>query len=240
MLELIKAEFQKSKRTTTNKFILIAPLFTLFICVLWGGGQIGAYNWWYTMFLPGMISIISSQVIIREKSLSYKGILLYPLDKGLTWLAKILYVIVLVTLSNLIFMIGIEIHGLFFGPVIPFKANIFAIFILISTLLFTIPISLFLSVKFNMFVTVLFNIGMTIIGVVSFGSNSILSNLPYATSSALMVPILRILPNGLPAPKNSALMNPELIATDTMINIIVFIVLTILTTIWFKRKAVNK
>ena len=65
MLEIIRAEFQKSKRTTTNNFDLITPLFTLLLCILWSGGQNGAYNWWYTMFLPGMLAIISAQVIMR-------------------------------------------------------------------------------------------------------------------------------------------------------------------------------
>lgn len=239
MVEIIKAEFQKSKRTTTNKFVLITPLFTLLLCVLWGGGQNGAYNWWYTMFLPGMLAIISAQVITREKSLSYKGVLLYPKDKGSIWLGKILYISILLIFSSLIFMIGIEVIGFLFGSTIPLKANMFATVILILTFLFTIPISLFLTVQLNMFVAVLFNIGMTIIGVVSFGTNSILKFSPYGTSSALMAPILHILPNGLSVPDNSPLLNGDLIVKDTVINIIVFIILAIMTPLWFKKKEVN-
>ncbi|AKL96112.1 antibiotic ABC transporter permease protein [Clostridium aceticum] len=239
MIDIIKAEFQKSKRTTINKFVMITPLITLLLCVLWGGGQNGAYNWWYTMFLPGMLAIISAQVITREKSFSYKGVFLYSKDKGLIWLGKILYISILLIFSCLIFMIGIEVIGFLFGSTIPLKANIFATAILIFTFLFTIPISLFLTVQFNMFVVVLFNIGMTIIGVVSIGTNSILKFSPYGTSSALMAPILQILPNGLPVPDNSPLLNGDLIVNDTVINIIVFIMLTILTTIWFKKREVN-
>lgn len=239
MLEIIKAEFQKGKRTTTNKFVLITPLFTLLLCVLWGGGQNGAYNWWYTMFLPGMLAIISAQVITREKSLSYKGVLLYPKDKGLIWLGKIVYIGILLILSSLIFMIGIEVIGFLFGATIPLKANLFATVILVLTILFAIPVSLFLTVQLNMFVTVLFNIGMTLIGVVSFGTNSILKFSPYGTASSLMAPVLHILPNGLPVPPNSSLLNGEWIVTNTFVNFIVFIALTILTTVWFKKKEVN-
>lgn len=239
MVEIIKAEFQKSKRTTTNKFVLITPLFTLLLCVLWGGGQNGAYNWWYTMFLPGMIAIISAQVITRERSLSYKGVLLYSKDKGSVWLGKILYISILLIFSSLIFMIGIEVIGFLLGSTIPLTANLFATVILVLTFLFTIPISLFLTVQLNMFVAILFNIGMTIIGVVSFGTNSILKYSPYGTSSALMAPILHILPNGLPVPDNSPLFNGDLIVKDTVINIILFIIMTILTTVWFKKKEVN-
>lgn len=239
MIDIIRAEFQKSKRTSTNKFVLITPFFTLLLCVLWGGGQNGAYNWWYIMFLPGMLAIISAQVITREKSLSYKGVLLYTKDKGSIWLGKILYISILLIFSSLIFMIGIEVIGILFGSTIPLQANMFATVILILTFLFTIPISLFLTVQLNMFVAVSFNIGMTIIGVVSFGTNSILKFSPYGTSSGLMAPILRILPNGLPVPENSPMLNVDMILRDTVISIIVFIILTVLTTIWFRKKEVN-
>lgn len=239
MIDIIKAEFQKSKRTTTNKFIVITPLLTLLLCVLWGGGQNGAYNWWYVMFLPGMIAIISAQVITREKNLSYKGIFLYPQDKGYIWLGKILYISILLIFTSLIFMIGIEAVGLIYESTIPFKSNIFATIILILTFLFSIPISLFLTVQFNMFFAILFNIGMTIIGVISYGTDSILEFSPYGTSSALMAPILHILPNGLPVPENSPLLNGDMILRDIVINIIIFIILTVLATIWFRKKEVN-
>lgn len=109
MIDIIKAEFQKSKRTSTNKFIIVTPLLTFLLCLLWGGGQNGAYNWWYVMFLPGMLAIISAQVITREKNLSYKGLFLYPQDKGSIWLGKILYISILLIFTSLIFMTGIVI-----------------------------------------------------------------------------------------------------------------------------------
>lgn len=239
MIDIIKAEFQKSKRTSTNKFIIVTSLLTFLLCLLWGGGQNGAYNWWYVMFLPGMLAIISDQVITREKSLSYKGLLLYPQDKGSIWLGKIIYISILLIFTSLIFMIGIIGVGLINKSSIPLKANILATIILILTLLFQIPISLFLTVRLNMFVTVFLNIAMTMIGVVSFGTSSILKFSPYGTISALMCPVIHILPNGLPLPANSPLLNGDMIVKDTIISVIIFIMLIILTTIWFRKKEVN-
>ncbi len=98
---------------------------------------------------------------------------------------------------------------------------------------------MFLTVQFNMFVAVLFNIGMTIIGGVishTFSINLILKILPYGTSSSLMVPILHILPNGLPVPENSPLLNGHMILRDTVMSVVIFIILTVLTTIWFRKK----
>ena len=239
MIDIIKSEFQKSKRTSINKFIIITPLLALLSSFSWGGGQNGAYNWWYTMFLPGMLAIISSEVITREKNLSYKGLFLYPLDKKDIWLGKIIYISILLMITSLIFMVGIEIIGLMGNPTIPLKANILGTIILIITFLFQIPISLFLTAKLNMFVSILFNIGMTIFGVVSFGTNSFLKFSPYGLISSLMCPILKILPNGLPVPENSSLLIGTTITRDILINIVTFLILTILTTIWFRRKEVN-
>ena len=239
MIDIIKAEFQKSKRTSTNKFIVITPLIAGLLSFSWGGGENGAYNWWYVMFLPGMLSIISAQVVTREKDLSYKGIFLYPQDKGIIWLGKIFYVSTLLLLTSLIFMAEIHVAGLVFGSTIPLKANALATIILVFTLMFNIPISMFLTVKFNMFVSVLFTVVMTIIGVVSFDTNSILKFLPYRISSALMAPVLHILPNGLPVSEGSPFLNSDMIIKDTIIAIIYFIILTILTTIWFRNKEAN-
>ena len=241
MIDVIKAEFQKSKRTTTNKFIVIAPLLSIILSALWGGGQDGAYNWWYTMFLPGMLAIISAQIITKEKSLSYKGVLLYPRDKGNIWLGKTLYISILLIFTSLIFMISVEVFGLIYGSTIPLKANMLATIVLIFTFLFNIPIIMFLTARFNIFLAVLFNLGMTIFGVVSYGSgiNLILKILPYGTSSGLMAPILHILPNGLPVPENSPILNRDMILGNTVISIIIFITLTIFTTIWFRKKEVS-
>lgn len=241
MIQIIKTEFQKSKRTSINKFILIVPFFSIILSALWGGGQNGAYNWWYTMFLPGMIALISAQTIIREKSLSYKGLLLYPQDKGIIWLGKILYISILLVFSSLIFMIGVEVFGLIYGFTIPLKANILGTSVLILTFLFNIPIIMFLTVKFNIFFAVLFNLGMTILGVISYQSNTslILKFLPYGTPSVLMAPILGILPNGLPDTGSSPVLDGSRILSSTLISIVIFLILTALTTIWFRKKEVN-
>lgn len=238
MINIIKAEFQKSKRTSINKFIIITPVFTVLLSFLWGGGQNGAYNWWYSMFLPGMLAIISAQVITREEKLSYKGLLLYPHDKVSIWLGKIIYISILLAVSSLIFMIGIIGVGAIYESNILFKTNILSTIVIIATLLFNIPISLFLTVKFNMFVTIIFNIILTSIGVVSFGTKFFRIFYPYGITSSLMVPILHILPNGLPISMDSPLVNGS-ISVGIFINVFLFLLLTILTAVWFRSKEVN-
>lgn len=236
MIDIIRAEFQKSKRTSINKFIVISPLLAIFISFLWGGGQNGAYNWWYTMFLPGILTIISSQVISIEKNLLYKGILLYPRDKGAIWLGKIIYISILLILTSLIFMAGIIGLGLISESSISLKANIYATIILIITSLFITPVSMFLTVKFNMFISIIFNMLMIAIGVVFYDTNSIIKFLPYRIWSTLMIPILGILPNGLPAPENDSFLDGSMIMKETITCFMIFIILALITALWFRKE----
>lgn len=236
MLNIIKSEFLKGKQTSINKFIWITPLLTTFISVLLGGGQNGAYNWWYTLFLPGMIAIISAQAITREKKLSYKGLFLYPINKQVLWVGKICYICILMIVSSIIFMVSIYAISFIFPTAITFKANIIATIILILTFLFQIPINLFLTTRFNMFVAVLFNLSMSIISTVGFGSSSVVIFSPYAIGQYLMCPVLHILPNGLPVPQGSPYLNGDMIIGNTIIGFVVFLILSVVTMKWFNYR----
>jgi hypothetical protein len=136
MLAIIKSEFQKSKRSAVNKFVILAPLMTLLLCYFLGGGQNGAYNWWVVMFLPGLIAILAAMVIGRDKNLEYKGLFLYPREKALFWIGKTLYVSLLFLGSSLIFMLGIAMMGLIDQATISLQANLLAMSILILTFFF--------------------------------------------------------------------------------------------------------
>ncbi len=58
------------KRTFGIRLIWIAPIFSIIITFLLGGGQNGVYNWWYTMFLPGVLTLISSLIVQKMKKRS--------------------------------------------------------------------------------------------------------------------------------------------------------------------------
>lgn len=236
MLAIIKSEFQKSKRSAVNKFVILAPLMTLLLCYFLGGGQNGAYNWWVVMFLPGLIAILAAMVIGRDKNLEYKGLFLYPREKALFWIGKTLYVSLLFLGSSLIFMLGIAMMGLIDQATISSQANLLAMSILILTFLFQIPICMFLADRFNLFVATLFNVGMVILSVVSFGSESIIKYSPYCVGVALMCPILHILPNGLPVPEGSPLLADNGIWSAALGCMLVFIMLVAATAWSFKER----
>lgn len=177
-----KSEFQKSKRSAVNKFVILSPIMTLLLCYFLGGGQNGAYNWWVVMFLPGLIAILAAMIIGRDKNLEYKGLFLYPKEKAEFWIGKTLYVSLLFLFSSPIFRLGIAMMGLFDQVTISLPTNVLAMSILILTILFQNPICMFMAVRFNLFVATLFNVGMVILSVVSFGTESIIAYFPYGSA----------------------------------------------------------
>lgn len=82
MLKLMSAEYQKLKRTFTKNLIWIAPMATMLLCAGLSSGygfQNGSYNWWYTMMLPGMLTLICASVIEKIKEVTLPR---YPLPSG--------------------------------------------------------------------------------------------------------------------------------------------------------------
>ncbi|KNZ40337.1 lantibiotic immunity ABC transporter MutE/EpiE family permease subunit [Acetobacterium bakii] len=236
MLAIIKSEFQKSRGSTVNQFVIMTPVAVLVLSYFLGGGQNGAYNWWYVMFLPGLVAILSSMVINRDKTLGYKGLFLFPNDKALFWLGKILYLSILMLVSSLIFMFGIVIMGYLDAPVISFQANMAGGIILVLTSLFQLPVCMFLADRFNLFAATLFNVLMVMISVVAFQTSSLLQFSPYGVGIALMCPVLHILPNGIPIPEGSPLLSNNGLIMPMLGCLVLFLTLIGLTALLFRGR----
>ena len=76
MVNIIKAEHQKAKRTMRKKFIWGFPLLTFVMAFIFTLGMTNAYaesvwNWWYTLLLPGMIALFCYLSVAQEKKIKY-------------------------------------------------------------------------------------------------------------------------------------------------------------------------
>ena len=83
MVNIIKAEHQKAKRTMRKKFIWGFPLLTFVMAFIFTLGMTNAYaesvwNWWYTLLLPGMIALFCYLSVAQEKKIKYYHLLLHP------------------------------------------------------------------------------------------------------------------------------------------------------------------
>lgn len=237
MLRYMSAEMQKMKRTFSLKLLWIAPLVPLFCA--YSGGQLSGLYFWYVAFLPGAITIICSMVTLKDSKMKYRGILSLPVNKSTLWMGKVTACSMMLFLACAIFQILITIFG-FIPPYtgvghVSIISLLAASALLFVAFLWQVPFCLFLSAKFGIFLTIIVNMLLNIIGGAAFADGAMWL-FPYAIPIRLMSPVLHILPNGLPAGKGSPLLNSNVILPGILISLALFVVMSMLTTAWFRRQ----
>lgn len=239
MLNIIRAERLKWRRTFIPKLVWIAPVITLLLCaVLMGGSffQSGSYNWWYTMLLPGALSLACSLALLKDAKLKYRSLLALPFTPGTLWTSKIVACTVWLLITLAVFLIGLTAGGLLFGQSIPLLNSLAGSALIFLTSLWQIPLCLFLAARLGLFAAILLNLSGTILGVVQFDKGGLWDYNPYAITPKLMCPVLSILPNGLPVPADSPLHSTDIILPGTLVSLGWFALLFLLTTLWFRRQ----
>ena len=107
MVNIIKAEHQKAKRTMRKKFIWGFPLLTFVMAFIFTLGMTNAYaesvwNWWYTLLLPGMIALFCYLSVAQEKKIKYYHLTTISTDRRKLLLGKIIYIGCMILFSNVI------------------------------------------------------------------------------------------------------------------------------------------
>jgi ABC-2 type transport system permease protein len=92
MLNYIKAEHLKTKRTFLRWLIWIAPLITLThaIMVIAVYFISDAYNWWYIVMLPATVALIPALMNrYEDRKLQYRAVFSLPVSLKKIWLSKV-------------------------------------------------------------------------------------------------------------------------------------------------------
>ncbi|WP_223879906.1 lantibiotic immunity ABC transporter MutE/EpiE family permease subunit [Paenibacillus spiritus] len=232
MLRLIKAERLKWRRTFIPWLIWIAPLFTLALCGILMGGryfQTGAYNWWYTMLLPGALTLTCSLAMQKDTKMKCRALLALPLHPQSHWSAKTAAVTGWLLFTSLLFFVGISTGGWLFGSSIPLTDSAAGSLLIFLTLLWQIPLCLFLSARWGLFTAVLVNMALNVAGVVTFDIGGLWDFMPYTITFRLMCSVLGILPNGLPVPSDSPWNSTNMILPGALVSLAWFALLFFLT-----------
>ncbi|NMS88644.1 lantibiotic immunity ABC transporter MutE/EpiE family permease subunit [Clostridioides difficile] len=238
MEKFIRVEFQKMKGTFGMKLIWIVPVFGILFCGL-GGGQNAAFNWWYMTFLPGLLTLICSLIVLKDEKNKYRGILSLPIEMKNIWTGKMIYCIICCFIASIISAIGVVFIGIIYKETISIGQNIIATMLIVLLFIWQIPLCMFLASKFGIFVTVLINMFFTIVGVSVFSTTGIWYLFPHSIPSRLMAVVLHILPNGLPAPEGSELLNNAVILPGVLISVILFALFALVTRAWFNNREVK-
>lgn len=247
MLQYFFSENAKIKRTFIKKIMWLAPILVSLLSFLLTVDyfQIDAYNWWYTMIFPGILSLSCVLLSRVDGSMKNRTTLALPVNLKKIWVAKVLVGVKNISFSCMIIFVLAQI-GIFILPIdsigrIPVLSGLVGIIIIIITFMWQVPLCIFLGSKIGMFPTIIINV------VINFSLGLVISiekywwMSPFSYTARLMCPILKILPNGMLAQPGNPTFTPELldfsvIPLGVVVSIMLFLVVTYLTAKWYERQ----
>ncbi|MEY9975900.1 lantibiotic immunity ABC transporter MutE/EpiE family permease subunit [Lysinibacillus sp. RC79] len=239
MISIMKAERLKWKKTFIIKLVWLAPIVVILLTAVLMGGkffQSGAYNWWYTMLLPGALTICCALVIEKDAKLKYHSILAMPFDLKKIWFGKILACSAWLLLTTFIFFAGITAGGILFGNSYSFINSLTGSLLIFVTFLWQIPLCLFLAAKLGTYMAIFINLVANIAGMIAFANGNFWYSVPYAITARLICPTLKILPNGMPVPEGSPLLSMSVIVPGILVALAWFALISYLTARWFQKR----
>ncbi|MVB12290.1 hypothetical protein CAFE_30230 [Caprobacter fermentans] len=244
MLNFLKAENLKCRRTFAKKLVLIAPLLTVLLSGILSGMYLvqNGYNWWYTLLLPGFITLTTSLVNqIEDRKLRYRSVFPLPVSLQKIWISKVLLIAVYTAAACILHLAGISLGKFLMTPssTITVSRMAGATLILIIVSLWQIPFCLFLSKKFGLMAAMLINLGAGLILDFFAATESFWWACPYSWATRLMCPVLGILPNGTLAAQGDPLRNPGVIPVGLVLSVALFLLLLAVTAKWFQKQEVK-
>jgi len=241
MVNYIKSEFLKQKKRFTLKLLWLSPLIPIALSIILMGGDYfkeGAFNWWYTLILPGSLSMIVAFTVSVEKKHNRHGLFAVCINKKILWLSQIFMNTILLLFTNLIYFVFLILMGAFLGIHVPFTDSLTASFVLFLTFTWQIPVFMFISEKISSFSSIIISLVCNM-GFGIFFATTKLWFVPFAIPARLMCPIIKVLPNGLPLPAGHHLSDNRVILTGLIITTGLYFIFSLITTLWFNKREVK-
>lgn len=238
MLSYFRSERLKHKGKFTEKILWMAPLGTLLLAVALVGGENflnGAYNWWYTIVLPGVLSLAVGFSVSAEKRKNRHGLLAVATRKSRLWRAQIALYAVGLLLTIFLFCAGAALGRVLFGGVFGIGAMALASIALFVGFAWQIPLWMWVTEIGGPYFAILLSLGFNSIVPVRY-SVSEQWWLPFAVPARLMAALLGIQPNGLWVETGSPLTDGGVVLPGIVLSIVGFLLLTAATTAWFEKK----
>ena len=250
LMKVCCGENIKYRHTITGKLWILMPALTLLLAygISQNYGINSAYNWWYTLMLPGTVTLFSCLAGEKDRKIKNRAVLAMPVEMGIVWDSKILACIRILVLSNLAAAAGNLILGGYLVPrfwtdqvmeISPVQTAAAAA-VMTVTVLWQVPFCLWLDQKWGLFPALIINMIMNTTGTVLAVTSYWMLN-PWAVLPRLMTAVVGILPNCMPAVPGSAtyfpgIKDPSSILPGILVTIVWFGVLWVISRIWYKRK----
>lgn len=240
MLNIVKAEYLKTRRTIGMKMVLVFPVIVFTMAYFFTIGMTNAYsesvwNWWYTLLLPGMLSVFSYLTVTREKKTRYYNLMTLATDRRKLMFGKIIFMVLITLVANVIVFAGATLGGILLSTSVPVGGAIAAVLILTIVQMWEIPFFLFLSERFGMITDLVVCLFISAAGTVIAATSKwffFVSAIPMR----LLCPLLHIMPNGLHAEVGDPMLNSSVILPGIVISLVWFILGTVLYLNWFNKR----
>ena len=241
MQGLIRSERLKMQHSFGRYLPLSATVLQVLISLLLSMGtdyySVNAWNWWYTMILPGMLAILCYLGMKKEKKQRYANLLTTHVPPERCWIGKIIYYASGLLCANLFIFAGTFVGGILIGTTIPPINGLAAALLLSICYLWEIPLYMMLSARFGMFADIFVCMVLTVGSLITLGASKLWWLCPASVPFRLMCPVLQIMPNGLLVEPGSRYMSTTVIIPGVIISLIWFAMLTFVTARWFRNHA---
>lgn len=245
MISYILAENLKNKHSFVKKLLFIAPLIVVIQAFILMPSYFTAnsYNWWYTIVLPVTISLIAGFINLKDdKKLKYKAIFSLDINLKKIWISKIIITIIYVMIAILIHIIltfGMQsLVGQIKGDY-KFLNLFLASLVLLAVNIWQIPLCLFLAKKIGFIGEVVLNSILAIGLGIGFADTSLWLLSPYSYALRLMIPIMKIFPNGILVESDNPIIANTSIVIPIIISFVLFVILTVVTSRYFSKLEVK-
>ena len=235
MMDILRAEMLKYKRTFMAKLVIFIPLFfaaySLATTYLipgsydWNGILVLSFNWWPVTFLPLGYGLFAGMAADQERRAgNWRTLRTETLAPQRIWLAKI----------GVLFA-GDLLCGALQGSVQP-QATLLvaALFCWLATLAL-IPLQLWLATWAGMLASIAFGALGMIIGVL-LAPTKLWLLCPWSWATRLMCPTIGVHPNGIVLPAGDPLLDAGVIPVGLAVALAAFAALSVLTAQWFAER----
>lgn len=252
-MKMYRAENLKYRHSFTGILWFLMQLLTLALAygISRGNGISAAYNWWYTLMLPGMLTLVVCLIGEKDRKMKNRAVLSLPVRTGCIWDAKILVGIKSLLLANLFGAAANLILGQYLLPrfwipqvleLTPLQIAAAAA-VMTVTALWQIPFCLWMDQKWGMLPTMIVNIILNGSGTFMAVTTLWMMN-PWAVMPRLMTVVIGILPNGLRAVPESmtyipGITDPKAILPGVLVTCAWFVIFWGMSRYWYEKKGVQ-
>lgn len=231
MINIIRTENLKMKRTNVRKVIVILPILIVVLLLLIARRHIdyNGYNWWYSIMLPVTAGVIGVSLSAKDRvKFRYKGLIKYDMNQNKIWISKVIVGIGYLILANTAMLILIEITERLVG----LQAEDISIFTGMISMIISVICSMWL-IPFSMIIYNLIGSAMTfliIFGGAIFGLVKAMSVywwvFPFSWVSRVQTPIVKLFPNGIIVNEGHPILNMNVVPIGILLALLGLIICT--------------